>query len=107
MIHLFGLNIEEGDLFCVRDEFSWSKLENFWELSAWELCAMKVLGMFGSLLANCLDKACCLAETFGIFSTSEWEVIVVCLLATSMEDKLLVVELSLYNEFQTETPCPS
>ena len=60
--------------------------------------------MFGSLLENCLDKACCLAETFGIFSTSDCEVLVVCLSAIPMEDKLLVVELSLISKFRTETP---
>ena len=69
LIHWSGLNIDEGDLFCVRDEISWLKLRTFWELSAWELCAMKVFGMSGALLVNCLDKACCLAETFGIFSS--------------------------------------
>ena len=101
------MNIDEGDLFCVRDEFDWLKLGTLWELSAWELCAMKVFGMFGSLLENCLDKACCLAEAFGIFSTSDFEVLVVCLSAISMEDKLLVVELSLISKFRKEMPWPS
>ena len=106
MIHRSGLNTDEGDLFCLRDEFVWLKLGTSWELSTWELCAIKVFGMFGSLLENCLDKACCLAETFGIFSTSDCEVLVVCLSAIPMEDKLLVVELSLISEFRTETPLP-
>ena len=103
-MHRSGLNIDEGDFFCVRDEFGWLKLGTFWELSAWELCAMKVFGMFGSLLENCLDKACSLAEAFGIFSTSESEVLVVCLSVMSTEDKLLVVELSLISKFQKEMP---
>ena len=100
------MNTDEGDLFCVRDELDWLILGTFLELSALEACAIKVFGMLGSLLEDCLDKACCLAETSGIFSTSECEDLVVCLSAISMEDKLLVVELALISEFRTEMPWP-
>ena len=89
MIHGYGLNAAEGDIFCSQDEFVWWKFGTLWELFA-VLVLQRLLRRL-EVLIHCW-RIVLTGKNFWNLSTLECRVLVVCSLVISYEDTLLVLK---------------